>query len=676
MARYPGADGAQQIRDGYQVRWSRAPDQKARNFGDMFHRAPGFDALDLICHDVARASLVLYDKAQHKKDPEKAKKISDHALLALLDDPCPGHKELDGYILRYMTAAYLDMTGDFFWIIERNAKGYPAALYPCLPTWMVQTWSVSFPYYRILPQGVTSAREIVVDGEDVIWFKNPNMTDPFGRGKGRSEAIGDELEADEYAAKYQKNLFYNDAQPPMIVSLPDADATVTENLKETWIQRVAGWINARKPMFMNTTVEVKKLTDTVREMDMVESRKALRDIFNQHFALPPEMRGIIENSNRSTIDSADYLYKKNVLARHVDRFLGILNRQLVPQFDGRLILHCADLVPEDKKEKEERALKAFQAGILTENEYRRVCGWPEMPDGNVRLRAAKLVVVPAGEGDKPVEPPPAPPAPPPIKGKGFSPERKAAHWKAFDKKAADVERAFEAAVKKLSAKQGAMFKAQFDASLSKGMSAPEALDASISFVFGSKMDIETFNTFAPHWTEGYKAGVTLAANTISRQPNWELVNPLMQEWVRENGLKKAKEINGTTQEYLAKLRKPIAEQIEKGGSIDDITGMLAGEFDKLSGSRAQLIARTETLGSVNFGQFATYQLEGVKRKEWISTPDGDTRESHRQKPVGVGGEVVDMDKPFSNGLMYPGDPDGGASEVVNCRCSLIAAIEE
>lgn len=27
------------------------------------------------------------------------------------------------------------------------------------------------------------------------------------------------------------------------------------------------------------------------------------------------------------------------------------------------------------------------------------------------------------------------------------------------------------------------------------------------------------------------------------------------------------------------------------------------------------------------------------------------------------------DKKFSNGLMFPGDPNGGAAEVVNCRCT-------
>lgn len=54
-------------------------------------------------------------------------------------------------------------------------------------------------------------------------------------------------------------------------------------------------------------------------------------------------------------------------------------------------------------------------------------------------------------------------------------------------------------------------------------------------------------------------------------------------------------------------------------------------------------------------------------KQWDSTMDSRTRPSHQS----VDGEVVDVDKPFSNGLMYPGDSNAPASEVVNCRCALL-----
>jgi hypothetical protein len=54
-------------------------------------------------------------------------------------------------------------------------------------------------------------------------------------------------------------------------------------------------------------------------------------------------------------------------------------------------------------------------------------------------------------------------------------------------------------------------------------------------------------------------------------------------------------------------------------------------------------------------------------KQWDSSLDKRTRDSHRD----LDGERRELDKPFSNGLMYAGDPSGKAEEVINCRCAIL-----
>ena len=54
-------------------------------------------------------------------------------------------------------------------------------------------------------------------------------------------------------------------------------------------------------------------------------------------------------------------------------------------------------------------------------------------------------------------------------------------------------------------------------------------------------------------------------------------------------------------------------------------------------------------------------------KQWDSTLDSRTRDSHRA----LDGEIVEVEEKFSNGLLYPGDPNGTAGEVINCRCALL-----
>ncbi len=56
----------------------------------------------------------------------------------------------------------------------------------------------------------------------------------------------------------------------------------------------------------------------------------------------------------------------------------------------------------------------------------------------------------------------------------------------------------------------------------------------------------------------------------------------------------------------------------------------------------------------------------------MATLDGRTRDSHRD----LDGERVPYDEPFSNGLMFPADPQGAGREVWNCRCTMRAIFPE
>lgn len=84
--------------------------------------------------------------------------------------------------------------------------------------------------------------------------------------------------------------------------------------------------------------------------------------------------------------------------------------------------------------------------------------------------------------------------------------------------------------------------------------------------------------------------------------------------------------------------------------------------------RARLIVRTETVKATNFTQLAAADSEEYEmEKQWIAIEDKRTRRSHSHQ--GVDGERIDIDQPYSNGLMFPGDPQGDIEEIANCRCT-------
>ena len=83
-------------------------------------------------------------------------------------------------------------------------------------------------------------------------------------------------------------------------------------------------------------------------MQLVDLRRFERDAIVQTFGVPPEMLGILQNSNRATIEAADHLFSRWVLLPRLEAFRDVLQKQLVPQFDEKLILTYQNPIPEDR----------------------------------------------------------------------------------------------------------------------------------------------------------------------------------------------------------------------------------------------------------------------------------------------------------------------------------------
>ena len=86
-------------------------------------------------------------------------------------------------------------------------------------------------------------------------------------------------------------------------------------------------------------------------------------------------------------------------------------------------------------------------------------------------------------------------------------------------------------------------------------------------------------------------------------------------------------------------------------------------------------ARTMVTGAENKGRqdsYARATADGIiLQKEWIATNDSRTRHSHAM----LDGAIVDQDKKFDNGLMFPGDTNGRPEETWNCRCTVAAVVK-
>lgn len=121
-----------------------------------------------------------------------------------------------------------------------------------------------------------------------------------------------------------------------------------------------------------------------------------------------------------------------------------------------------------------------------------------------------------------------------------------------------------------------------------------------------------------------------------------------------------------SQTTIDQIERVLQMAITEGWGVDKTVKEL--EDSPITKVRARLIVRTETVKATNFTQIAAADNEDFEmEKQWIAIEDKRTRRTHSHS--GVDGERVDLDQPYSNGLMFPGDPQGDISEIANCRCT-------
>lgn len=125
---------------------------------------------------------------------------------------------------------------------------------------------------------------------------------------------------------------------------------------------------------------------------------------------------------------------------------------------------------------------------------------------------------------------------------------------------------------------------------------------------------------------------------------------------------------------MKKINAETLQGILQGESMDKIAKRLRN-VQEMNKTQAIRSARTIVTGAENKGRqdsYARAEADGIiLQKEWISTNDSRTRHSH----AALDGAIVDQDKKFDNGLMYPGDPNGRPEETWNCRCTVAAVVK-
>ena len=156
--------------------------------------------------------------------------------------------------------------------------------------------------------------------------------------------------------------------------------------------------------------------------------------------------------------------------------------------------------------------------------------------------------------------------------------------------------------------------------------------------------------------------------------DFNLSNPRVTAVIRQRAASLVTNVTDTTK---ASIRAAVEQGRANGMGTRDIAKLIDDTtFGEITKTRATAIARTETVGAMNAGEFLSAQQSGVMRsKQWVHQRVGNSRPNHRA----IDGVTIDLGAAFDLGgvgAQYPHAPGLPAKEVVNCRCTVMYSDEE
>lgn len=630
-----------------------------------------------------------------------------HEALDLLYRPNPFQTK-EEFFKRFMINKKL--TGHAFILKVRNAQGK-----------VVELWNLRPDFMRILldKEKIIKGYEFTANGgttvfapEDIIYDSDPDPTVDFG-GMSALQPAQVRVDIEEFASKYQREFFVNNARPDFILkTAKNLTAEQKEDMKEAWDKRHKGAKKSGKGAFLEGGLEYQQVSISQREMDYIESSKMTRDDILVALAVPKPVVAITDDVNLANANTGMQIFLSETIVPEIKALTNKLNEHLIYQEWGDIyFLDFEDPVPENKVEKADIQTKRLQAGTMLINEAREEWGdepvsggWslylpfgvqavgglsqsgakgaqrtraqrPDKRKNIFRGRPKALFILEkkqeildamysslkdeAIEDEKPTQ-------------RAFIPvEHKAVYYEMVNKSIDERGKSLEKALNEYVEKEQKPRLLKAIKLNDKDFHGKIVDDVEAALEKWAKGEAKLTAEFVlPFISEYVKSSGQQAMALVAPAETFDEKTERITQYIKDRAKLFGKETTATT---LEKVSKRLAEGIASDAGITELADAVNEVFDQFPASRSLMIARTEATSANNLGFTEAYKQSGVANaKEWIATADSRTRDSH----IAVDGEIVKLDERFGNGLQYPGDGNADPSETVNCRCVLGPAFKE
>jgi HK97 family phage portal protein len=267
-----------------------------------------------------------------------------------------------------IVTCYLKLTGEVY-IIKKDA--FDINLIP-IPSHLVQEPEGGDDVYEV--ENSIGLSKNTFPQDELIIIKQPALTNPYHKGKGEVQALGHEVDINEAAAEHTASHLENSARPDLLASISNASRDELDKFENAMRQNHGGPLNSGKVQaFADADIDLETIQSSFSDLGLDELRRYSAKVMRHTLGIPPEVVGIVENSNRATIESAQYLFRKNVVKPVVTKITSALNNQFVePELGSQYRLEHEEVVPRDKRF-ELDAMKT-RPSAFTDDEVRELVG--------------------------------------------------------------------------------------------------------------------------------------------------------------------------------------------------------------------------------------------------------------------------------------------------------------
>ena len=637
----------------------------------------------------------------------KIELLPGHELETLMYEPRAG---MCGRRLQVLTDTHFLIYGNAFWILERTGRagtGRVAAIRLVHPEDIVYCWldrkTLEIETYEWRDRAGTLHK---TSWEDVVHFRDVAAGD-WLFGYPRAAAALLEISSDNEASQYVRQVVTNNGVPGVLMKVP-AETTNKEmrRAKQRYTEEFTKRGGRGGLMVIRGADELTQIGFNLQQLEFPDLRAVTREGICAAFGVDPRMVGIgSARGAEGGLSGQQYVEaRKRLLSTAVRPLMDALeaewNYSLTPEYgDAQLRFSPDDLrkLTQDDTELSTRTLAEFRANLIGRKEARITLGRPAEIEGDDEFYSDVAfggfnpfgaLGGDNGNGDKPKQLPPgrdedddeeigAARSRVFTRAVTLSRAQRAALWREFDTRATKEERDYRQTAMVLFHEERARVRELFLEN------APQRSLVVVGRAKGEDPFIRAaleraLREYAPggdfhrHWLEQYQRllqrTMFAAAEEIAAAGGLDF--SLVQPRVLEAVIARAGRLSElVTRETASQVTLVVEQGVEQGLGMKQIADLIDDAvFDSQAPMRSTRIARTETIGSLNQGEFVSADAAGIFReKEWLSQGDDRVRFEHED----LDGVRMPMDAEFAPGLLHPGDQRAEASQIIQCRCTLL-----